>query len=54
MCLYEVFAKLAIKMYSDIKSKNIHVRTMTKEEKQRERLAKKADAKLAKTNEDWS
>ena len=54
MCLYEVFAKLAIKMYSDIKSKNIPIRTMTKEEKQRERLAKKADAKLAKTNEDWS
>ena len=54
MCLYEVFAKLAIKMYSDIKSKNIPVRTMTKEEKQRERLAKKADAKLAKTDEDWS
>jgi len=54
MCLYEVFAKLAIKMYADIKSGNIPVKTMTKEEKQRERLAKKADAKLAKANEDWS
>ena len=52
MCLYEVFAKLAIKMYADIKSGNIPVKTMTKEEKQRERLAKKADAKLAKANED--
>lgn len=37
MCLYEVFAKLAIKMYADIKSGNIPVKTMTKEEKQRER-----------------
>ncbi len=55
MCLYEVFAKLAIKMYSEIKSGNIPVRTMTKEEKQRERLAKKADAKLAEADdEDWS
>lgn len=52
MCLYEVFAKLAIKMYADIKSGNIPVKTMTKEEKQRERLAKKADAKLVKANED--
>lgn len=52
MCLYEVFAKLAIKMYSDVKSKNIPIKTMTKEEKQRERLAKKADAKLAKADED--
>lgn len=38
MCLYEVFAKLAIKMYSEIKSGNVHVRTMTKEEKQRKNL----------------
>lgn len=52
MCLYEVFAKLAIKMYSDVKVKNIPIKTMTKEEKQRERLAKKVDAKLAKTDED--
>lgn len=52
MCLYEVFAKLAIKMYSDVKSKNIPIKTMTKEEKQRERLAKKADDKLAKANKD--
>lgn len=55
MCLYEVFAKLAIKMYSEIKSGNILIRTMTKEEKQRERLAKKADAKLTEADdEDWS
>ena len=58
MCLYEVFAKLAIKMYSEVKSGNIPVRTMTKEEKQRERLAKQADAKMAEAeeddDEDWS
>ena len=55
ICLYEVFAKLAIKMYSEVKSGNIPVRTMTKEEKQRERLAKKADAKLTEADdEDWS
>ncbi len=45
--LYEVFAKLAIKMYSEIKSGKIPVRTTTKEEKERERLAKKADDKMA-------
>lgn len=56
MCLYEVFAKLAIKMYSEVKSGNIPVRTMTKEEKQRERFAKQADAKMAEgdDDEDWS
>lgn len=58
MCLYEVFAKLAIKMYSEVKSGNIPVRTMTKEEKQRERLAKQANAKMADAeeddDEDWS
>lgn len=57
MCLYEVFAKLAIKMYSEVKSGNIPIRTMTKEEKQRERLAKQADAKMADADdddEDWS
>lgn len=47
ICLYEVFAKLAIKMYSEIKSGKIPVRTTTKEEKERERLAKKADDKMA-------
>ena len=41
MCLYEVFAKLAIKMYSEIKQGNIEVKTKTKEEKERELLAKK-------------
>ena len=54
ICLYEVFAKLAIKMYSEVKSGNIPVRTMTKEEKQRERLTKQADAKMVKDDEDWS
>lgn len=42
-CLYEVMAKLVIKMYSDIKVKNIPERSPSKEEKQRERLAKKVD-----------
>ena len=42
MCLYEVFAKLGIKMYSEIKSGNIPIKTMSKEEKQREKIAKKA------------
>ena len=46
MCLYEVFAKLAIKMYSEVKSGNIPVRTMTKEEKQRERRAKRVDKEV--------
>lgn len=57
MCLYEVFAKLAIKMYSEAKSGKIPVRTATKEEKQRERLAKQADAKITEVEddeEDWS
>lgn len=42
MCLYEVFAKLAIKMYSEIKQGNIELRIKTKEENERELLAKKA------------
>lgn len=36
MCLYEIFAKLAIKMYSEVRSGKIQIREMTKEEKQRE------------------
>ena len=44
MCLYEVFAKLAVKIYAEVKSGNIPVRVPTKEEKQRERIAKKADS----------
>lgn len=43
MCLYEVFAKLAIKIYSEVKSGNIPERKPSKEEKQRERIAKKID-----------
>lgn len=55
MCLYEVFAKLAIKMYSEVKSGKIPVRVATKEEKERERLAKKVDAKMVEADEeDWS
>lgn len=57
MCLYEVFAKLAIKMYSEVKSGKIPVRTTTKEEKERERLTKKVDAKMVEADdddEDWS
>ena len=50
-CLYEVFAKLAIKMYSEVKSGKIPVRTMTKEEKQRERFAKQADVKMAEADD---
>lgn len=41
MCLYEIFAKLAIKMYSEIKQGNIEIKTATKEEKQREEIANK-------------
>lgn len=41
MCLYEVFAKLAIKMYSEIKQGNIMPRTKTKEENERELLVEK-------------
>ena len=52
MCLYEVFAKLAIKMYSEIKSGNVPVRTMTKEEKQRKKLVEKANAKMEEVNND--
>ena len=47
ICLYEVFAKLAIKMYSEIKSGNIEPTSLSKEEKQRERIAKKVDKKEA-------
>lgn len=32
MCLYEVFAKLAIKMYSEVKQGNVGLRTESKEE----------------------
>ena len=42
MCLYEVFAKLAIKMYSEVKQGNVNQRVKTKEENERELLAKEA------------
>jgi hypothetical protein len=41
ICLYEIFAKLAIKMYSEIKQGNVGPRVKTEEEKERELLAKK-------------
>lgn len=41
MCLYEVFSKLAIKIYAEVKSGKIELKTISKEEKQRERIAKK-------------
>ena len=41
MCLYETFAKLAIKIYSEIKSGKVGPKMMSKEEKQRERIIKK-------------
>jgi hypothetical protein len=47
--LYELFVKLTIKMYSEVRSGNIPERNMTKEEKQRERLAKKVDDKENKS-----
>lgn len=43
MCLYEVFAKLAIKIYSEIKSGKIELRSLSKEEKQRQRIINKMD-----------
>ena len=46
MCLYEVFSKLAIKMYSEIKTRNIPIRTMTEEEKTREKIAKRVEKEV--------
>lgn len=55
MCLYEIFAKLAIKMYSEVRSGNVPIRVATKEEKQRERLAKQASTKMEQENdENWN
>ncbi len=42
MCLYEIFAKMAIKIYSEVKA-GIPERTASKEEAERERIAKKVD-----------
>ena len=49
MCLYELFAKLSIKIYSEVKSGKIEERTKTKEEKQRERIVKKIDKNKGET-----
>ena len=40
ICLYEVFAKLVIKMYSEVKSGKVELKTQTEEEKQREKVIK--------------
>ena len=50
--VYEVFAKMAIKIYSEVKSGNIPEREATKEERQRERIAKQIDAKK-ESDDDW-
>lgn len=47
MCLYEAFAKLAIKIYSEIKKGNVRVKTKTKEEKLREKAVKEIEKKGA-------
>lgn len=52
ICLYEVFAKMAIKMYSEIKSGNIPEVSSTKQEQERERLARKADKKLKESEDE--
>lgn len=51
-CLYEVMAKMVIKMYSGIKSQNIPERQLSKEEAQRERIARKVD-KERESEDDW-
>ncbi len=43
MCVYELLAKMTIKMYSEIKTNNIPIRVMSKEEKEREAIAKKVE-----------
>lgn len=48
ICLYELFAKLAIKMYSEVKSGKIQERKMSQEEKDREAIAKKVEKKIQK------
>jgi len=50
--IYEFFAKLVIKMYAEVRSGNITERDLTKEEKKRERRAKKVD-KQKELEEDW-
>lgn len=50
MCLYEIFAKLAIKMYSEVKQGNVKQRIKTKEEEERELLKKQI--KQAKEEEE--
>ena len=40
MCLYETFAKLGIKLYSEVTQGNVTKRELTKEETEREKIAK--------------
>ncbi|MBO5743916.1 MAG: hypothetical protein J6R68_06510 [Clostridia bacterium] len=44
MCLYEVYAKLAIFLYSQVKS-DCRLRGMTKEEFEREKIAKSVESR---------
>lgn len=45
MCLYEVFAKLAIKMYSDVKTGKVKQRTKSKEDLLKDDRVKKIKEK---------
>lgn len=46
-------AKLVIKMYSDIKTQNIPERSLSKEEAERERRARKVDKEREESEDDW-
>ena len=50
-CLYEVFAKLAIKMYSEVRSGKVKKKEATKEEQAREKRAKQIDKQKENVNE---
>ena len=45
MCVYELFAKIAIKMYSEVKTRNIPEKSPSKQEVERERRANKIDTR---------
>lgn len=44
MCLYETFAKLAIKMYSEIRSGKIPLKTLSEEQKERQHVVDQIDS----------
>lgn len=48
--IYELFAKLVIKMYTHVRAGDVPERDLTKEEKERERRAKKIDKEK---EEEW-